>query len=89
MLFNLAAGKSRMVAASGGRGYFIVKVVRVVPGNALTQPGLIARAQAEFGEVAGQEYAQQFVGAIEDKMRVSRDATAIAAAKKRLTSGAN
>ncbi len=87
MLFTLAAGKSRMVAAP--EGFFIVKVVRIIPGNALTQPGLIGRTQAEFGRVAGQEYAEQFIGAIESKLRVSRDSKAIAEAKRRLTGGAN
>jgi len=89
MLFNLAAGKSRMVAAPNGEGFFIVRVVKIVPGNALNQPGLIGRMQAEFGQVAGDEYAQEFVGAIQSDLKVKRNDKAIAEAKRRLVGGAN
>jgi len=89
MLFNLAAGKSRMVAAPNGQGFFIVRVVKIVPGNALNQPGLIGRMQAEFGQVAGDEYAQEFVGAIQSDLKVKRNDKAIAEAKRRLVGGAN
>ena len=87
MMFNLAQGKSRMVAAPNGQGFYILKVVKVVPGNALNQPGLIARTQAEFSEVASQEYAQQFVGAIQAELKVRRNDKAIAEAKRRLVGG--
>ena len=38
MLFSLTQGKSRMVADPQGRGFFIVKTNKIVPGNALTAP---------------------------------------------------
>ena len=38
MLFTLGPGKSRMVADPQGRGFFVVKVNKIVPGNALLQP---------------------------------------------------
>ena len=62
-------------------------MVKVVPGNALTQPGLIGRTQAEFGRVAGEEYAKQFVGAIQADLKVKRNEKAIAEAKRRLVGG--
>ena len=89
MLFNLPSGKSRMVAAPNGQGYYIIRVVKVVPGNALNQPGLIGRTQAEFGRVAGEEYAMQFVGAIQADQKVKRNEKAIAEAKRRMVGGAN
>ena len=89
MLFNLAADKSRMVAAPNGKGFYIIRVLRIVPGNALNQPSLIGQTQAEFGRVAGEEYAQQFVGAIQAELKVRRNDQAIAAAKRRLIGGAN
>ena len=87
MLFSLGSGKSRMVAAPNGEGFYIIRVLRIVPGNALNQPMLIGRTQAEFGDVAGEEYAQEFVGAIQADLKVRRDENAIADAKKRLISG--
>jgi peptidyl-prolyl cis-trans isomerase D len=64
-------------------------VVKVVPGNALNQPALIARTQAEFGRVTGEEYAQQFVGAIQSDLKVERNDKAIAEAKRRMVGGEN
>ena len=87
MLFNLAAGKSRMVAAPNGQAFYIIRVVKVVPGNALTQPGLIGRMQGEFGRVAGEEYVTQFVGALQSELKVKRNEKAIADAKRRLVGG--
>ena len=89
MLFNLASGKSRMVAAPNGQGFYIIRVVKIVPGNALNQPSLIARTQTEFGRVLGEEYAQQFVGAIQADLKIERNEKAIAEAKRRLTGTSN
>jgi peptidyl-prolyl cis-trans isomerase D len=87
MLFNLGSGKSRMVAAPNGQGFYIIRVLRIIPGNALNQPMLIGRTQAEFGDVAGEEYAQEFIGAIQADLKVRRNENAIADAKKRLING--
>jgi len=89
MLFNLAAGKSRMVAAPSGQGFYIIRVTKIVPGNALSQPGLINRMQGEFSRYAGDEYGQEFLGAIQASLKVKRDDKAIAEARGRLLSGAN
>ena len=88
LLFTLAAGKSRMVAADPqGRGFFVVKVDKIVPGNALLQPALISQMQNELQQAAAQDYAQQFVAAIRAEVKVKRNESAIEAVKKRITSG--
>ena len=48
MLFTLGQGKSRMVADPQGRGFFVVKVNKIIPGNALLQPSLIGQMQSEL-----------------------------------------
>jgi peptidyl-prolyl cis-trans isomerase D len=88
MLFTLAQGKSRVVADPKGRGFFVVKVDKIVPGNALLQPGLISRMQNELQEPVSQDYAQQFLAAVRSEMKLKRNDSAIAAMKTRLaTSG--
>ena len=87
MMFSLAQGRSRMVADPGGRGFVIVKVTKVVPGNASLQPGLISRTQSEFQQATSSEYAEQMTRAIEADVKVKRDEAAIAAAKSRITGG--
>lgn len=86
-LFTLAAGKSRLVADPQGRGFFVVKVDKIVPGNALLQPGLISRMQNELQEPVAQDYAQQFLAAVRQEMKIKRNDSAIAAMKARLASG--
>ena len=56
MLFSLGQGKVRMVGGSQGEGFYVVKVNKIIPGNALNQPGLIARTQTDMQESLSQEY---------------------------------
>lgn len=78
MLFSLAQGKTRTVADSEGRGFFVVKAVKVTPGNALLQPTLITRMQSELREGVGQEYASQFIAAMQKELGMTRNSNAIA-----------
>ena len=85
MLFSLGAGKSRIVADPQQRGYSIVKVTKIVPGNALNQPALIGQVQNEFQEAVADEYARQFLSAVRASVGARRNDKAIAAAKARIT----
>jgi peptidyl-prolyl cis-trans isomerase D len=85
MLFTLGAGKSRLVADPEQRGFSVVKVNRIVPGNALTQPALIGRVQNEFQQAYTQEYSRQFQAAIRQAVGVQRNEDAVAAARKRIS----
>lgn len=85
MLFSLSAGKARLVAAPDGQGYFVIKLNRIVPGDASTQPNLIAQVQSDFNRASSAELAQQFVIAAQTDLGVQRNEAAIADAKKRLT----
>ncbi|MEO7786558.1 MAG: peptidyl-prolyl cis-trans isomerase, partial [Sphingomicrobium sp.] len=87
MLFSVAEGKSRMVAMPSANAFAVVRATKVVPGNAMTQPALIGRVQGEFQQGASEEYAQQFLAAVEADVGVKRNAAAIAASKQRLTGG--
>lgn len=86
MLFTLGEGKARMVADPQGRGFYVVKVNKIVPGNALSQPSLIGQVQKEFQDALSQEYAQQFMASIRNQVGVRRNEKAIAASRKRITS---
>ncbi len=85
MLFSLGQGKSRMVADPQGRGFSVVKVNRIVPGNALNQPALISQVQQEFQQQVGQEYVRQFLNAARGSLGLKRNEQAIAATKRRIT----
>jgi peptidyl-prolyl cis-trans isomerase D len=85
-LFTLAQGKADVVADERGRGFVVVKVNKIIPGNALLQPGLISRMQNELKEPMSEDYAQGFLASVRNDMKLKRNDAAIAALKARLTS---
>lgn len=87
MLFSLIEGKSRMVADPRASALAIVKLNKIVPGNAILQPGLIAQVQRDFSQPMAQEYAAQFVAAARAKLGVKRNEAAISAIRKRIIGG--
>jgi peptidyl-prolyl cis-trans isomerase D len=87
MLFNLMPGKSRLVAETSADGFAVVKLNRLVQGNATLQPSLIAQVQRDFQQAAAQEYAGQFLNAVRKQVGVKRNPDTIAAAKQRILSG--
>ena len=84
MLFSLAQGRSRMVAMPDANAFAVIRAVKVIPGNALNQPALIAQVQGQFQEGASQELADQFLKAVQAKVGVVRNESAIAATRQRL-----
>ncbi len=84
LMFALSQGGSRMIADPQGRGFIIIKLNKITPGNALLQPSLVARTQSEFGQAVSSEYAEQMVRAMQADLGVKRNDEAIAAARKRI-----
>ena len=89
MLFTLAEGKSRLVADPRGRAFFVVKNLKITPGNALSNPALIAQTQAAFQETASDELGAQLLAAMKAEQGVKRNEDAIAASKQRITGPGN
>ena len=85
MLFSLRTGQSRMGAAPQVGGFFVVKVNKVTPGNAVVAPNLIAQVQGELGRAASQDYAEEFLNAVKRQLKVRRNTSAIEAFRARLT----
>lgn len=86
VLFTLGEGKSKMFPDPQGRGFYIVKVDKIIPGNALLQPGLIGRTATELQDAISDEYARQFMADVRKDMNVKRNESAIQGMKARLTS---
>jgi peptidyl-prolyl cis-trans isomerase D len=88
ILFTTGAGKSQVAPNPQGGGFFVVKVNKITPGNALISPGLIGQVQGELNQATAQDYAQQFVADLKREMKAKRNEGAIQAFKTRLmTSG--
>jgi peptidyl-prolyl cis-trans isomerase D len=86
-LFTGGAGSARTVANPQGGGFFVVKVDKVVPGNALLDPGLIGQVRTELGQAAAQDYAEEFVADLKRDLKVKRNDNAIQAFRTRLLTG--
>ena len=86
-LFTLGQGKSRLVPDSQNRALYVVKVNKIVPGNALLQPALIGQMRNELQQAVVQDYAAQFLGSIRKAIEVERNEAAIQAQKQRIASG--
>jgi peptidyl-prolyl cis-trans isomerase D len=87
MLFSLAPGKTRLVAAPENQGYVLVKLNSITPGDALTQPAVISQVQKDFNQQTGEELVVQFLSAAQKELGVDRNEAAITAAKSRILSG--
>jgi peptidyl-prolyl cis-trans isomerase D len=85
MLFSLGQGKVRTVAGDQGEGIYVVKVNKITPGNALTQPTLITQTQQQMQNSLSQEYGAQFLNAMRQAVGVKRNEKAIADSRTRIT----
>ena len=82
-LFTAGPGSAKMVANPGG-GFFVIKVEKIIPGNAILQPGLIGQVRSELGQASAQDYAQQFVADLKRDVKAKRNDSAIQAFRTRL-----
>lgn len=86
-LFTLLPGKARMVPDTQGRGFFVVKVGKITPANALAALPLVGQMRAEVQQATSDEYARQFVAAVRADVEVRRNEGAIRSVKQRIVSG--
>jgi peptidyl-prolyl cis-trans isomerase D len=84
-LFSIGAGKSKMEPNPQG-GFFVTKVDKVTPGNAILSPGLITQVQSQLGQAVSDDYAEQFLSDIKRQLKVKRNESAIEALRARLLS---
>ena len=84
LLFTMKQGDTGIVSDETGSVWFVVHLDQVVPGDAATQPQLVAQTRDEFARMVGQEYAEQFTAAAAQELGVKRYPKAIAQLKARL-----
>jgi peptidyl-prolyl cis-trans isomerase D len=85
ILFTLQPGKAQR--AAGPSGIYLVKLDRVVPGNAGSNPQLIAGEVTGLQRAAGEELALQWLAAAQKELKVTRNDEAIRAARSRIIGG--
>lgn len=85
ILFTLAPGKAQR--AAGPSGIYLVKLDRVVPGSAASNPQLVAGQVTQLQRSAGEELALQWLAAAQRELKVTRNDEAIRAARSRIIGG--
>ena len=87
LLFAMANGKVRLLAAPRNRGWYVVTVTEVTPGQVSpTDPRLAALQQSLQGGFGG-EYTDQLSAAMRNEIGTTRNEEHIVALKKRLQAG--
>ncbi len=84
LLFSMKGGTAKMLESPDGKGWLIVKLNQISPGDAAKVPPVVASTRQDLGRFVGAEYAQQFTEAVKAKLKVTRNPEAIAKVKATL-----
>lgn len=84
LLFNMAEGSVKLLAAPQNRGWFIVSLNNIEPGKVMDNDPFLLAVQRDLGSIAGEEYSDAMNQAIRGEMGVTRNTAAIKAVKKQL-----
>jgi peptidyl-prolyl cis-trans isomerase D len=87
MMFGMKQNTARAIQAPDGRGWLVLRVDTVVPGDASKQLSVIQATRVDLGRSIGGEYAQQFANAVAAAQGAKRYPDAIATLKKDLLGG--
>ena len=88
LLFAMAKGTVKVLAAPGNRGWYVVSLKTITPGKVDLPEATLAQARNQFGQVLATEYSAAMRRAIRNEMGVERNKPAIDAVSRQLT-GAN
>ncbi len=86
-LFSLARGKARLVDAGEARGWFVVYLDKVIPGDITKEAGMAQQVRSQFQQLISDEYQQQFTSEIRAGIKVKRNDQALAKLRGDLLAG--
>jgi peptidyl-prolyl cis-trans isomerase D len=85
LFFSMAAGTVKKLQAANEAGWYVVQLVEIEAGQVPANDPLVNATLQQLGRVSGEEYVQQFVGAVEAEVGVERNAAAIKAVEEQLS----
>ncbi|HEX5183649.1 MAG TPA: SurA N-terminal domain-containing protein [Allosphingosinicella sp.] len=86
-LFALSRGKARLIDAGEARGWFIVTLDSMTPGDVGKESAMVQQVRSQFGQLISDEYQQQFTNAIRVGVKVKRNDKALAKLRTDLLNG--
>jgi peptidyl-prolyl cis-trans isomerase D len=87
MMFSMAPGKTKLLAAPENQGWFVVHLDSITPGDPKTAPGLVEATRGQFARAVGEEYAEQFTRAVSKDIGVEKNEAAVGRLKQQLAGG--
>jgi peptidyl-prolyl cis-trans isomerase D len=87
LMFGMAQGSTKRLEGPAKGGWYVVVLKAIVTGPAAPNDALIGGLKTELGTAMGREYAQQLRIAMRNEVGVTRNASAIDAARMRLVGG--
>lgn len=85
LMFSMAEGTAKALRAPRDQGWFVVALDKVIPGEAGERTDLLNATTAQFKQVFGNEYTEQFVNAMKEDVGVERNDSAVNTIKSQLT----
>ncbi|WP_432200405.1 SurA N-terminal domain-containing protein [Erythrobacter sp. W53] len=84
LLFSMAQGTNKRLAAANELGWFVVSLDAIEVGEIDADDPLIAQARQQLGPAVGEEYTRQLLVAMRETMGVETNPAAIEAVRKQL-----
>ncbi len=85
LMFSMAKGTTKKLAAPQDGGWFIVALDNITPGSIAAADPAFQQAKRELGQAIGREYADGLRVAMREELGVERNETAISAVRKQLS----
>jgi len=84
LLFSMAQGTAKVLAAPRSQGWYVVSLAKIVPGSDAEIAPVIPDATRELSTVTGREYAESLRVAMREEVGVKRNQAGIDAVRRQL-----
>ena len=85
LMFSMAEGSAKTLKAPRDQGWFVVSLNKINKGDASKREDLLTATKAQFKQVFGNEYTEQFINAMKSDVTVERNDSALATLRNQLT----
>ena len=84
LMFSMAQGTAKKLAAARDLGWFVVDLEEISVGTMEADDPLIEQAREQLASTLGQEYTEQLIAAMRSEVGIERNEDAIAAVRRQL-----
>lgn len=85
LMFSMAQGSAKVLAAPRKSGWYIVSLARITPGTVAANDPLVEQAGQELSAMAGREFAEQLRNALKAEVGIQKNKAGIDAVTRQLS----